>query len=1286
MVLTRPRIDAAMSVCPRGARRAVVVACLTFWVAAFMPFAAAAQTEFAGFLGRHIEYLDAKDDSPELSWAVDPARAGDWRKGEKDVLSFGVWREAAWLRFRLNARDQPLYLILRNARTEKVVLYRPSESGFEISQAGMIGLAGKDALVFRYPAFKLAPRDGTESVVYLRVENRGALRLDLRLLSADAFRDLETIDHLILGLMFGALGAVALYAFLAWRSLDERASLLLSVFVAALTSYLGYQTGILPLIVGSGGAAVLGLVAAIAATIAGSLFGAEFLGLKSTHPRLYRSVLAYAALTLVYLPLYSLNGRWSLAVFPFHVVAGGSLHLFVGWKSWRDGGSAGRDWLIGWATILMAVVSHGLIEMRIVPLNALTSNLIYIGVVVGSLTFAAALSRTHRRRRDDIVRTLRDSQERFALASRGAYDGLFDIDLAGDKAYFAPRLNELLGLADGALGTSVSALPDRILPEDRPVFNANIVQTMKAKRRRFEGQYRFRRGDGEIRWMAVRSLVVYGPTGRAIRQVGSIRDITEARRSNERLTDAIRSIADGFALFGPGDRLAACNEAFAGLYGASPADLRGKSFAEIIEAAATLSFGDGQDSDKRRAWIAHRMAVHRAADGKSIETRFENGRHYRITERRTSDGGTVLLRTDVTELVDALANAKAGEERIRNILDSLPARVAMVGRDRRFRFVNRQYCDAYGLAPDQIVGRPVADIIGSDALGSRTGLGDRALAGETLHAEDWVPYARIGLRYVLRVYTPSRSVDGAIDGFYVFAIDLTAQKEAEKSHREAEELRRTFVESAVDGFIAMDADGKIVEFNPAAEAIFRIPRDKAVGAELASLILPERFRDAHRNGLARIARTGQSELLGRTIEVPGMRADGSEFPAELTLTASRFAGKPYYSAFLRDITQRRELERQLLQSQKMEALGQLAGGVAHDFNNVLSVIGGYAALARRLAGKESVLAGHLGRIVEGVARAAGMTRELLVFGRKSSVHAKVVDIRRLLSDQKSMLAPLLGAQVNLTVTADGPPIAVEIDPNVFAQVIMNLAINARDAMPEGGPIDISVAPLNDSMVRLSVADRGTGMDEATQRRIFEPFFTTKAPGAGTGLGLAMVYGIVTQAGGKIAVDSAPGRGTRIDIDLPVSKKPVEKDAVDAASGASGASGSGRVVLIAEDEAMLRDVLVQTLEQAGYKVLAAANGVEALEILDALENQDGPERKPLDLLLTDLVMPELGGVKLASLAGELRPGLPVVFMTGYPSRGGFKSSDLPGDATVLAKPIDIDHLTAVVAKAIEKSGT
>ena len=381
-----------------------------------------------------------------------------------------------------------------------------------------------------------------------------------------------------------------------------------------------------------------------------------------------------------------------------------------------------------------------------------------------------------------------------------------------------------------------------------------------------------------------------------------------------------------------------------------------------------------------------------------------------------------------------------------------------------------------------------------------------------------------------------------------------------------------------------------------------------------------------------------------------------------------------------DITEQKLLEQRLLQAQKMEAIGQLAGGIAHDFNNVLSIIGGYATILKRKASKIPDVAEAASRIQEGIDRAAGMTREMLAFGRRNPINARPIDLAGLIRGQERLLRPLLGAEIRLEVEAPDEPVAIRADKNQIAQAIMNLAINARDAMPKGGTMAIRLGRAADARAEIVVADTGVGMDEATLGRIFEPFFTTKAPGKGTGLGLAMVYGIVTQSEGTIDVRSSLGKGATFVLRFPVSADPIVED--DAAYVGPVRSTVGETVLVAEDESALRALVEKTLEEAGYEVLAASDGVSALEIADAARD-DG---RRIDLLLTDLVMPQMGGVELARLFEELFPEARVLYMTGYPSRGDHAQGELPKDATVLYKPIDLDRLLAGIAAALASKRT
>ncbi|MBI1845758.1 MAG: DUF4118 domain-containing protein [Candidatus Rokubacteria bacterium] len=372
----------------------------------------------------------------------------------------------------------------------------------------------------------------------------------------------------------------------------------------------------------------------------------------------------------------------------------------------------------------------------------------------------------------------------------------------------------------------------------------------------------------------------------------------------------------------------------------------------------------------------------------------------------------------------------------------------------------------------------------------------------------------------------------------------------------------------------------------------------------------------------------------------------------------------------------REHEEQLRHSQKMEAFGQLAGGIAHDFNNLLTVILGRAQLLQARMGREHPLRGEIGTIHTTAIRAAALTRQLLAFSRKQVLQPKLLDLNAVVASMGSMLRPLIGEDIDLVITPGANLGRVRVDPGQIEQMIVNLVVNARDAMPTGGSVTIRTANVDAAAtaeglkpggyILLEVADTGLGMDAATAARIFEPFFTTKPTGRGTGLGLSTVYGIVQQSGGHIDVDTAPGRGATFRVWLPRLEEPGE--------GArprreAGASGGTETVLLVEDEIGVRELVRDVLVVNGYTLLEAGDPGEALEISER-------HRGPIHLLLTDLVMPQLSGADLAARLAVLRPQMKVLQMSGY-APPGFN----PGPA-FLSKPFTPDNLARKVRETLD----
>jgi len=393
--------------------------------------------------------------------------------------------------------------------------------------------------------------------------------------------------------------------------------------------------------------------------------------------------------------------------------------------------------------------------------------------------------------------------------------------------------------------------------------------------------------------------------------------------------------------------------------------------------------------------------------------------------------------------------------------------------------------------------------------------------------------------------------------------------------------------------------------------------------------------------------------------------------------------------FRRMEMERQTKEEQLRQAQKMEAVGQLAGGIAHDFNNLLTAINGYADITLRRLPEIDPLRQNVGEIRKAGLRAASLTRQLLAFSRKQVLQAKILDLNEVVQDIDKMLRRLIGEDIDL-VTLPLPELGkVKADPGQIEQILLNLVVNARDAMPRGGKITIetdnayldgiyaarhlSVQPGN--YVRLSVSDTGVGMDEKIRSQIFEPFFTTKGPGKGTGLGLSTVYGIVKQSGGSIWVYSEPGQGTTFKIYLPRVDEVTE---LDEPTNTQTVRGTGTILLV-EDEAMVRDLSKAILEDHGYNVLVAENGIEALRVCKDIE-------EPIDLLITDVVMPEMSGRELTEEFAKLCPQTKVLYMSGYTDDAIVRHGILEQEMPFLQKPFLPDMLAQKAREVLQWTAT
>ena len=517
---------------------------------------------------------------------------------------------------------------------------------------------------------------------------------------------------------------------------------------------------------------------------------------------------------------------------------------------------------------------------------------------------------------------------------------------------------------------------------------------------------------------------------------------------------------------------------------------------------------------------------------------------------------------------------------------------------------------------------------------------------------------------------------------------LSKRRTAEDALRASEARKGAMLEAAFDAVIAMDDSGRITEFSPAAERTFGHRRGDVLGKELAEILVPPDLREGHRAGLARYLTTGDATILGRRIELRAMRADGQQIPVEVAINRIDLPGPPTFIGYVRDISARRRLEESLRQAQKMDAIGQLAGGVAHDFNNMLTVIDGFSTLLLDELDATDARRDLVDEIQRATARAASLTGQLLSVSRRQALRLQPVDLNKLVADVYALLRRVVLDDVVAVIHTADEPVVVDIDEAHFEQVILNLAVNARDAMPAGGTLTIEtgVVELDSAYAdirpgvtpglyaMLVVSDTGIGMDPATQARIYEPFFTTKDVGKGTGLGLAMVYGTVQQSGGHIGVDSEPDYGTTFRIYLPLSAAvPAERSA--AGGPARRRLGPGITVLVVEDEDQVRELMVRALQKAGCVVRTASSGPEALSAVD-------PGTR-LDLVVADVVMPGGSGPEMVRSLRRTRPRLRALYVSGYAAQFGTSGTTSPDDEPhFLQKPFTLNEFIDAVRKVLD----
>jgi two-component system cell cycle sensor histidine kinase/response regulator CckA len=603
----------------------------------------------------------------------------------------------------------------------------------------------------------------------------------------------------------------------------------------------------------------------------------------------------------------------------------------------------------------------------------------------------------------------------------------------------------------------------------------------------------------------------------------------------------------------------------------------------------------------------------------------------------------------------------------------------------RFLEVNSAAVEHYGYSRDEFLRMRITDIRPQEDVPRL--LKDAAKArGGLRHAGVWRHLRKNGEVIDVEIASDHLTFAGQ-EAVLVVARDITQQKKAEEALRQAEQKYRSMVEDAIVGIFQSSPEGRYLSVNPAMARMLGYDSPDELIASITDIGRQVYVDPRRRKEFGNLL---EKQGVVRNFECQVYRKDGSQMWFSANARAILKDGVVVsYEGMNEDITERKLLEGQLLQAQKMEAVGLLAGGVAHDFNNTLGVITGYGDLLQESLPEDDPARRYAEEIRKAAHRAATLTRQLLAFSRKQVIQPVVLDLNSVILDMDKMLRRLIGENIEIMIARDPSPARVKADPGQIEQILMNLAVNARDAMPQGGKIFINTADVqvDESYVRrhryfkpgryvtLTFSDTGHGMDQETRARIFEPFFTTKEIGKGTGLGLSTVYGIVKQNEGYIRVYSEPGKGCTFKIFLPQVEEniqiPIAAPLPDTPARATG------TILVVEDEPALRTLVRNCLESHGYTVLEAGDGNAAMLAADQ-------HPSPIHLLLTDVIMPGMSGHELANQLLARRPEVKVVYMSGYAGDLIAQYGVLDPATVLLEKPFSLQALLSKVHQALQAS--
>jgi PAS domain S-box-containing protein len=766
------------------------------------------------------------------------------------------------------------------------------------------------------------------------------------------------------------------------------------------------------------------------------------------------------------------------------------------------------------------------------------------------------------------------------------------------------------------------------------------------------------------------------------------REVAEHRRTEaallhhaerERLfSAAVESSNDSIITMSLDGTVTGWNTAAERLYGYSAEEAVGNNIGLIVPADRETEV---QDTLRRIGWgekIEHNETIRRRKDGSLVEVSLS------ISPIKAPSGATIgisKVARDITETNRTRLALRQQTEERRRIFETSQDLIMVMNSRGYVVQVSPSCTSILGYRPDEMIGHSGEDFIHPNDLeisrremraarrGERTKISDTRVFHKDGHT---VPLSWLG------------TWSEPVKRFFFVGRDMTEALRVQQTLRESEQLARGIIETALDAFVQMDESGVITDWNSQAEKIFGWPRSDAIGRKLVDMIIPEQHRESHRAGLEYFLNTGNSRILGRRLEVEALRRGGEEFKVELSITPLQRRDGILFNGFIRDLTDKVAAEDRIRHAEKMEAVGQLTGGIAHDFNNILTVITGTIEILAEAVADKPQLAAITRMIDDAASRGAELTQHLLAFARKQPLQPRETDVNTLIIDTAKLLRPALGEQIEIESVFEDDVCVATVDPNQLTTALLNLALNARDAMPRGGKLilETGFSVLDENYVRenedvrpgryalIAVSDTGVGIPAGILDKVFDPFFTSKGPGKGTGLGLSMVYGFVKQSAGHVKIYSEEGHGTTIKMYLP----PGTGAAVVAEPFVPVVQGGNETILVVEDDKLVRDYVLTQLHSLGYVTLDAANAAEALALLDA--------GRHFDLLFTDIIMPGvMNGRQLADEIERRRPGSKVLYTSGYTENAIIHHGRLDTGVLLLAKPYRKSDLAGMIRKAL-----